>query len=304
MSSTDIALLTDHRYVASAAPENDWYFGNILREDQLLQEALKEQGFSSIRIDWADPDVDWSQFRYAVFRTTWNYFDHFPEFTSWLKRVEHQTRLCNDASIIWWNLDKHYLADLEAKGVPVVPMRFIESGSEANLSELLRETGWEEAVIKPCVSGAARHTYRVNQENVREIERVINPLLHNEAFILQPFVRQIMETGEDSLMVFNGEFTHAVRKVAKPGDFRVQDDHGGTYHRHTPDEEQINLAEQAMEAVNPSPEYGRVDMVRDNEGRWAVMELELIEPELWLRLHPPAAEKLARAIIKKVESTA
>ena len=294
--NADIALLTDHRYAASEASEGDWYFGNILREDWLLQEALQKHGLSSIRLDWEQPDVDWSAFRCAVFRTPWNYFERYGKFTTWLEQTEKQTRLINDSSTIWWNLDKHYLADLEQRGISVVPMRFLEAGSEMGLSQLLRETGWEEAVIKPCVSGGAWHTYRVNKDNADEIESVIRPLLEDYAFILQPFMNEIMESGEDSLMVINGEFTHAVRKIAKPGDFRVQDDHGGTYHLCTPTNEQIKLAEQAMDAIDPVPQYGRVDMVKDNDGCWSVMELELIEPELWLRLHPSAAEKLARAI--------
>jgi glutathione synthase/RimK-type ligase-like ATP-grasp enzyme len=124
----------------------------------------------------------------------------------------------------------------------------------------------------------------------------VNRLLAAEAFILQPFQDEIVRTGEDTLMVLNGRYTHAVRKTAKAGDFRVQDDHGGTVHDYEPTGEQRDLAERAMAACRPAPAYGRVDMVRDNEGRMAVMEVELIEPELWLRHHPPAAAVLAEGI--------
>ncbi len=292
----DVALLTERRYEASTAPEGDWYFKNILLDDELLQKALDEIGLTSVRVDWARPDVDWSKFRCAVFRTTWDYFERFTEFTAWLKRVESQTRLCNDSSLIWWNLDKHYLADLKEQGIPVVPSRFLEQGSIMNLQKLLEETGWEEGVIKPCVSGAARHTYRVSRENARRLQPVVQPLLESESFLFQPFINDVVQTGEDTLMVIDGQFTHAVRKVAKAGDFRVQDDHGGTVHSYRPTDEQIELAEKTMDVCRPAPGYGRVDMVRGNDGRWEVMELELIEPELWLRNHPPAAKNLARAI--------
>jgi len=200
-------------------------------------------------------------------------------------------------------LDKHYLADLEARGIPVVPCTFIERGSASTLPELIEASGWGEAIIKPCVSGAARHTYRVNRENAAKIGPIVRDLLANESLILQPFMRDILDRGEDTLMVLNGRYTHAVRKVVKAGDFRVQDDFGGKVGPHEPTAEQIELAERAMAVCDPAPAYGRVDMVRDNEGRLAVMELELIEPELWLRTHPAAALPLAEAIATEVKAT-
>ncbi len=292
----DVALLTERRYVADVAPNGDWYLDNILRDDHLLQAALDQLGVSSVRVDWSRPDVDWSAFRCAVFRTTWDYFDRFDEFAAWLERVQSLTRLCNDPRIVRWNMDKHYLADLEARGIRIVPSRFVDRGTSLRLRELLDETGWQEAVVKPCVSGAARHTYRVSRENADEVDAVVQPLLTAESFLLQPFQQAIVDRGEDSLMMFGGRVSHAVRKVAKPGDFRIQDDHGGSVHPCGPTPAQIELAERAMAACDPAPDYGRVDMIQDEQGCWTVMELELIEPELWLRLHPPAAEAMARAI--------
>lgn len=298
----DVALLTEQRYAMAAAPEGDWYLGNILRDDQLLQAEMARHGLSSVRIDWADPDVDWSQFRCAVFRTTWDYFERRHEFTAWLDRIRQQTRLCNDAPLIDWNMDKHYLADLEANGIPIVPSKFIERGSTVTLHELLDESGWGEAIIKPCISGAARHTYRVNRESIAALEPIVRQLLADESLILQPFQHSVMSHGEDTLMLFNGRFTHAVKKVPKSGDFRVQDDHGGTVHSHEPSAAQIEFAQRVLAACPSAPTYARVDMVRDNHGNLAVMELELIEPELWLRNHPPAASAFANAIAKIVWS--
>jgi glutathione synthase/RimK-type ligase-like ATP-grasp enzyme len=291
----DIALLTERRFAAPAAREGDGFFDDILRDDALLSAALERRGLSTERIDWRS-DVDWSGYRCAVFRTTWDYFERFREFTAWLDRIERATAICNVPAIVRWNMDKHYLADLTSRGIPVVESRFVERGSEASLPDLLRESGWPEAVLKPCVSGAARHTYRFDRSNVLEIDPIARRLLVDESLILQPFQRAIVDRGEDTLVVLNGRYTHAVRKVAEPGDFRVQADHGGTVHPLEPTDEQIELAERTMAACRPSPAYGRVDMVRDNEGRLAVMELEVIEPELWLRFHPPAAEAMAAAI--------
>jgi len=186
--AADIALLTEHRYEASVAAPDDWYLANILQDDQLLRDALQAHGLSAVRVDWARPDVDWTKFRCAVFRTTWDYFDRFDEFSAWLSRVEGETALCNSPSIIRWNMDKHYMADLEAKGIPIVACRFIERGSTAPLPESLDASGWTEAIIKPCVSGSARHTYRVNQANAAELDPVVQRLLAAESLILQPFV--------------------------------------------------------------------------------------------------------------------
>lgn len=297
MPSFDIALLTDRRYTATTAAVGDWYLKNILDDDRLLREALARHGLTSVRVDWADPAIDWSRFRCAVFRTTWDYFERFAEFDAWLDRAGRQTRLCNLGSTVRWNMDKHYLADLAGRGVPVVPSRFLERGSTQSLAGVLTETGWDEAVVKPCVSGAARHTYRVNRRTAADHQPLVSTLLTQEAMLVQPFQTDIVRTGEDTLMVFGGRYSHAVRKVAKPGDFRVQDDHGGTVHEYQPTDEQIAVAEQAVAACHPVPVYGRVDLVRDNDGRLAVMELELIEPELWLRYHPPAADHFAAGLV-------
>lgn len=297
MPPADVALLTDHRYTADTAAADDWYLGNILADDGLLQAALLRRGITSARVDWADPSVDWSAFGCAVFRTTWDYFERFAEFTAWLDHIETQTRLCNPASTIRWNVDKHYLADLAARGVPVVPSRFLERGETTPLVEVLNETGWDEAVIKPCVSGAARHTYRVNRRTAGEVQPLLASLLATEAMIVQPFMADIARTGEDTLMVFGGKYSHAVRKVAKAGDFRVQDDFGGKVYEYQPTAEQIEFAERAVALCHPVPVYGRVDMVRDTAGRLAVMEVELIEPELWLRMHPPSADTFADAVV-------
>ena len=262
----------------------------------MLQAALGRLGLSSVRVDWANPDIDWSKFHCAVFRTTWDYFDRFAEFTPWLDRVETQTRLLNLPSTVRWNMDKHYLADLAAKDISIVESTFLEAGGEADLSQILARTGWSNAIVKPCISGGARHTYRLNPDNAESVGATIRPLLAKEAFIVQPFQDDILETGEDTLMVFQGKFSHAIRKTAKAGDFRVQDDFGGTVHDYKATLEQIELAERAFAVCRPLPLYGRVDMVRDNRGRNAIMELELIEPELWLRKHPQSATAFAEAI--------
>ncbi len=153
MPTCDFALLTDRRYTATVAADGDWYMHNILADDGLLREALARRGLTSARVDWADPAIDWSRFRCAAFRTIWDYFERFHEFSAWLDRAQRQTRLCNRGPTVRWNLDKHYLADLADRGIPVVPLRFLERGSQLPLADVLAESGWDEGVVKPYVSG-------------------------------------------------------------------------------------------------------------------------------------------------------
>jgi glutathione synthase/RimK-type ligase-like ATP-grasp enzyme len=136
----------------------------------------------------------------------------------------------------------------------------------------------------------------VDRATAAAVQWLLDPLLACESFLLQPFVADVVTTGEDTLVAIAGRVTHGLRKRAKPGDFRVQDDHGGTVHHLEPSVEQVEFAERALAACDEVPAYGRVDLVRLDDGSLAVMELELVEPELWLRLHPPAAEAMAAAI--------
>jgi glutathione synthase/RimK-type ligase-like ATP-grasp enzyme len=297
---TDIILLTETRFTAAAAAADDWYLRQILTEDQLLSDALRDYGLRVERRNWADPELDWSQTRMAVFRTTWDYFHRFREFSSWLDDVATKTRLINPPALIRWNMDKHYLQDLLDAGVNIPPTRFIRRGESLSLADLHTSMHWqdEETVLKPTVSGGARHTYRLNRTTVEKHEAVFQELIAQEDMMLQPLQHHVLSEGEISVMIMGGRFTHAVRKVAVPGDFRVQDDFGGKVYAYTPNAEEIALAERAVSVCSPMPLYGRVDMVRDNSGQLAIMEMELIEPELWFRFHPPAAKALAESLYR------
>jgi len=290
----DIVVLTEDTYVNN--PKLDWYNLQVLLEDELVVDALQQQGLKVTKKSWSDTDFDWSQTRTAIFRTTWDYFDRFPEFSQWLQETANYTHFINPIETIQWSMDKRYLLDLLERGVNSVATHVLEQGKPVDLATKLKELGWSEAILKPVVSGAARHTYRINPSTVSEVQHILEPLLAEEHFMLQPFQHNICSLGELSLMVMGGKVTHAVQKIAKAGDFRVQDDHGGMVYPYQANEEEIAFAERAIAACDPQPLYGRVDMIRDNDGNLAIMELELIEPELFFRFHRPAAFALARCI--------
>ncbi|MCE9612343.1 MAG: hypothetical protein K8R23_19260 [Chthoniobacter sp.] len=298
MDSHDIVILTDARY--EKPDEANWYVAQLLNEERLLLAGLEARGLRTARVAWSNPDFDWSRTRAAVFRSTWDYFERFAEFSAWMDRVERGTRLFNAPELVRWNVDKHYLRDLSVRGVNVPVTQFIERGETTTLREAFADCGWREAILKPAVSGAARHTYRLTAANLATHEAVLRELLREEAMMLQPFLGSVLAQGELSLIVIGGRCTHAVRKIAKPGDFRVQDDHGGTVHPHTPAADEITFAESAVAACAQVPLYARVDAVRDDSGALSLMELELVEPELFFRFSPPAADALAAAIAERM----
>lgn len=296
----DVVVLTDHRYVAPK--KRSPYIENVLLEDRLVLEALQKQGLHATRKAWDDPDFDWSTTKCALFRTTWDYFDRYTEFSQWFETASEQTQFINSKQLIHWNIDKHYLQDLSKSGVHVPKTVFIEKGTKTSLTEAIAKAKSNNGfttdtfILKPCVSGAARHTYKFQTNDIDQHETIFQKLVSEEAMMLQEFQGNIVSEGEISMMVFNGEFTHAVLKIAKPGDFRVQDDFGGSVHEYLPNEEQIAFAKRVVNAAPELPIYARVDIFKDNNGDWALAELEIFEPELWFRRNPKAAQTLAKAI--------
>lgn len=296
----DITLLADSRYV-NAKPDNP-YLANVAREDQLVREALKSVGLKVNRVAWDDPTVDWSTTRYTLIREVWDYFERYPEFFPWFEATAKKTTFINSKDLIDWNIDKHYLMDLEDSGVNIPATVFVEAGTTAHLGEVIENAKLvglrsDELVLKPCVAGGARHTYLFHRTEWEKHNAIFQELLATEAMMLQEFQHNIVSQGEISIMVFDGTFTHAVLKKAKTGDFRVQDDWGGTVHDYQPSQEEIDFA---LNAFNQCPEksmYGRADIFRDNNGNLALAELEVFEPELWFRKCPEAASTMAKAIM-------
>jgi glutathione synthase/RimK-type ligase-like ATP-grasp enzyme len=294
----DVVILTESRYLNDSKIDN--YKHNVYYEDRLVYHALEQVGLKTLRLAWDDMFFDWSTTKAVLFRTTWDYFDRFPEFSIWLDKVMLQTTLLNSEKIIRWNIDKHYLLDLEKKGIHITESHFIEKGATVTLAQLHDILNWNKTVLKPCVSGAARHTYKLSLKTLKDHEQIFQDLISSESMMLQPFQYNIVEKGEISMMVFNGTFSHAILKKAKAGDFRVQDDFGGSIEDYTPTQEEITFAETSVLACPELPIYARVDIFEDNNGDIALSELELIEPELWFRRHKKAALALAEGVKKRL----
>lgn len=300
MKDYDIVLLTESRY--ENPKKIDALTQNVLDDDKHVQKALEKRGLNVIRKDWTCKNFDWNSAHYAVFRTTWDYFDKFEAFIQWIEKVRGQVTFINPVETVLNNLDKRYLEKLNEKGIRVIPTVYIEKGQSASLENLHQSKGWNNTILKPVISAGAKDTYRINSDSLNSNEEIFQHLIHKQAMMLQPFQENIPTQGETSFVLFDGKFTHAVLKKAKAGDFRVQDDFGGTVEVYHPSQEEIIFAENVVQKYNPIPIYARVDIIHDNDDQLCVVEVELIEPELWFRLYPKAADVFADTVVKYINS--
>ena len=293
---TDITLLTCRTYYK---PDNVTpYIQNILLEQELLKSAFEAQGLKVDITYWDNPTYEWQETKSVLFRTIWDYFERFDEFWEWLEQVKTKTRLINSYELIKWNIDKHYLKDMSSWGIETVPTYFADKGCNMKLHEIAKRNQWKDLVIKPAISASAFKTYKILANEIQVNEKLFNSLVQERNMLVQPYFETITQLGEASLMVFDGKFTHAILKKAQPGDFRVQDDFGGTVHNYIPTKAEINFAEKVIETCKTKPVYGRVDIVWDNDKNFYLSELEIIEPELWIRNYPKCAKRIAEAVDK------
>jgi glutathione synthase/RimK-type ligase-like ATP-grasp enzyme len=297
----DICLITEPRYL-NRKP-GDEYIDNIFADEEALTYIFQIKNLRWIRVSWDDDTFDWSSARFSVFRTTWDYFERLQEFLVWFRKTRHLTRFINSPDLIEWNLDKAYLWDLASRGIPVPSGFYINAGVGIPLADICRLSGWHKFILKPAVSGTARHTYLFGLQELSSIIPVFESLNSTDSMILQEFQESVLTEGEVSLVMLGGRFSHAVRKRAKNGDFRVQDDFGGTLHSYDPEPEEIQLAEKALSHCPVLPLYARVDLIRDKQNNSCVSELEMIEPELWFRRHPEAAARMTDLLIMELEKT-
>ena len=281
MKEFDVVLLTDSRYVNPK--KIDPYIQNVLKEDRLVMDGLEKLNLRTIKKDWNDTNFNWSSTKSAIFRSTWDYFDQFSNFRNWLELVKEQCYLINPYEQINWNLDKHYLLDLQKLDLPIVESVFVSKKTQLNLETISKSKNWKDIVIKPTISGAARHTYHLKNHEIKKFQDKWLSLTNNEDFMVQEFQKNILSTGEIAVMIFGGEYSHSVLKKAKKGDFRVQDDFGGSVEKIIPSLEIIELAEKTVKSLKTMPLYARVDIIFDNGSNPVISELELIEPELWFR---------------------
>jgi hypothetical protein len=230
-------------------------------------------------------------------RSCWDYHVDPNKFITWLRHLEHlQIPLWNPAPILQWNLHKTYLRELQTQGVVIPPTCWLTRGCTAELATILTDHGWKEAVIKPAISASAYHTWRTTREKARQDQLRFAALLQHSDVLVQQFMDPIVRYGEWSFVFIQKQYSHGVLKKAKPGDFRVQDDFGGTVEVVTPRLALIEQAQQIIHCIKDPLLFARVDGI-ERDGELVLMELEVIEPFLFLQSNPHAIERFARAVL-------
>ena len=251
---------------------------------------------------WNDPSVNWANYDCLIFRTIWDYFEFPKEFAAWLDVLENlNIKTLNPLPIIKRNQHKFYLRDLEEQGVDIIPTIFIAKNTGLDLS-FLKEKNWKQAVIKPAVSAGSYLTKLFSQNDIAETEAEYDLIAKERDLLVQPFMPEIQEMGEISLLFFQGHFSHSVLKKPVNDDFRVQSQFGGQYQVYSPDESVIKTAENIIKTFGGELLYARVDGIL-KDGKFLLMELELIEPDLYFNYVPEAKKRYLTALENMITNT-
>jgi glutathione synthase/RimK-type ligase-like ATP-grasp enzyme len=284
----------------------------ITQDDALAVNALSKLDITLAGIPWNKSGIDWRSFDAVVLRSCWDYYHHHEQFLAWINLLEENgVTVLNEPSVIRWNAEKTYLRDLSRVGVNVVPTVYALNNSSLSIADVLTQQAWDRAVVKPTVSGTSLHTWLTPpvaggaalDAALNSDQHKLDILLAERNMMLQEYLPEIESAGELSLIYFDNEYSHAIRKVPRAGDFRVQDDFGGTSTAVTPDAAIKRQADEILVASNRSSVYARVDgVIRD--GVFLLMELELIEPHLFLAHDPNAATRFAHAIAQRIRDRA
>ena len=278
---------------ATSDRAHGWFPGGLSPSDEILREAVERRGRPVVPVVWGGPVERGAS---VVLRATWDYVEDPGRFLRWLDHLDEQgATVQNPTAMVRWNLHKRYLTDLEARGVPVVPTRLLARSSPVTLDDVRRSTGWDDVVVKPAIGATARLTVHEAREGRAATAAHLATLLAAEDVLVQPFVASVVGEGEVSVMAAAGRPTHAVRKRPKAGDWRVQVNFGGSDERIDLDDELDAVARLVLGALEDVPSYARVDLV-SHDGGLRLMELELIEPDLFLDHAPDAAEVLAEVL--------
>lgn len=257
--------------------------------------ALIDAGIAVEPVPWTDPR-DLAEFDLVLPLVAWGYHKRYADWLAFLDRLEReQLPVANSVPLLRWNSDKAYLAELGEKGIANVPTLAVASLDEQALAAARARFRCNDLVVKPPVSASAYGTFRLREGDA------FPEAVRGWPMMVQPWVAGILDHGEYSLILFDGELSHALSKVPKSGEFRVQPEYGGIIQRCEPPPGSEALAQAALAAAPAPSSYARVDIVPGDSGELQIMELELIEPALFLDHAPEAGAAFARAILSAAE---
>lgn len=269
-------------------------------DDRLLIPALERLGIGAEPAIWSDGSIHWRGFDAVIIRSCWDYHVRFAQFEAWLDALQADSvPLWNPASIIRWNADKRYLLDLAGRGVATIPTMIAMRGHADAVESLAAAEGWTRFVIKPAISASGYETFALRMPLDDASRAVIARVAGLGTVLVQPFADEIARSGELSFTFFDGAFSHATIKRARPGEFRVQTEHGGTVESIGVESALIEQAAAVVGSLDERPLYARVDGITRGDA-FLLMELELIEPNVFMSYSENAAERFARAIAQRL----
>ena len=275
--------------------------GDFVTDFHLSFAPMQALGWQVETVPWRS-QVDWDEFDVVYICTPWDYPECARQFLDVLATIDaSRALLINDLALVHWTLEKTYLRDIEQRGSAIVPSTWYDGFDSVKTADLFAAHQCERIVIKPTVGANAKDTFVLTNPVDKEQLRELRVVFANRPFLVQPFVENIQSEGEFSLFFFNGDYSHAIQKTPKAGDFRVQEEHGADISPVRPPDTLLETARVLFASIEPLPTYGRGDWVRDADDRFLLMELELIEPSLYLRTDRGAAARFARALDERFE---
>lgn len=263
--------------------------------DHMLYKPLKEYGWNAEPVSWREPGRDWNSYDAVVIRSPWDYQNDPGQFMDVLEIINASSaHLENSIELVRWNISKTYLRDLENRGVEIVPSLWPDSFRPEYFEGYYNTLNTDELVIKPVISAGADNTFRLKKEehngHIRDLAKTFN----SRPFLVQPFMSRIVDEGEFSVFFFGNTYSHTILKTPKTDDFRVQEEHGGRLAKVEPEADLMEVSRRTLAAIQPDPLYARLDYVRTGSDRFALMELELIEPSLYFNMDPQSPKRFAR----------
>lgn len=273
---------------------NTW--PQVSASDQLYAEALVQRGLEVDGAPWNGPFAPFAAADVVVLRSNWDYHHDLPAFVAWLDNLERcGIRVFNPPALVRWNLDKRYLLDLAAKGVPIPRTRVVDNHPDC-IAHAYDDLGLDEAVIKPTVGASGHEVERVHRDTVAAGRRTWTA---RSPVMVQEYMPELAEGGEMACVFFDGRFSHAAVRRPRAGEFRINSQYGGAVQAFLASDEVIRQSRAVLDALALPPLYARVDgILRD--GVFIVMELEVNEPGLFLDLDPLAAARFADATIRRL----
>ena len=270
----------------------------LFEDDHPARDGLTAHGLLGAAAVWDDPAVDWASAKIVVLRSVFDYVAKRDRFLDWIETTAKATPVHNPPDLVRWNSHKGYLTELEASGIPIIPTAWPKAGSTLRLADLMNEHGWDSAVVKPAVGNGGREAVRVTAgDDIAKGQALIDELLPARDLMIQPYIAATEDPGEHAIIHFDGRFSHAVRKdqmlAGRPFSMErvlpVQ-----------PSDAERALAQRVLQQLGDPPLYARVDVVTDGDVV-RLMELEVIEPVLFLQKSDGAAQRFADAIARRVQ---